>query len=195
MAFSFSYSAPMVLPDQEAAELEMLSEEERRAIHADIRPSCDEESDSGYPDEIPESDVEMVREALREMDASQNQAYLEANERVPDLLATESDPRAYIRSQKGNISAAAERIAAYWRLRKRLFGEKAFEPMTLQGAISSDVETLREGYFMLMPPDRYGRMTTYTDRSKVKKGCNLQAIVSNEELHVFRLVVSEFKKL
>ena len=41
-----------------------------------------------------------------------------------------------------------------------------------------DAEHLRAAGLFFLPPDQYGRTTLYLNRTKVKKGCDLKAIVS-----------------
>lgn len=48
------------------------------------------------------------------------------------------------------LQQAAKRMVKNWEMRHAAFGEKAFEPMTLEGALSEDRETLQTGFFQLL---------------------------------------------
>lgn len=77
---------------------------------------------------------------------------------------------------------AAERLVKYWDLRKVVFGEKAYLPMTLKGGCLSetDVENLKLGFFCLLPPDKYGRTVLYEARGHLDDtGLDYASLVSD----------------
>ena len=43
-------------------------------------------------------------------------------------------------------------MVANWDMRRSAFGEKAFSPMTLKGALSEDMETMETGFIQLLRP-------------------------------------------
>ncbi len=70
----------------------------------------------------------------------------------------------------------------YWDMRKVVFGEKAYLPMTLHGGCLSetDVENLKLGHFCILPPDNYGRAVLYECRGHLDDtGLNYASLVSH----------------
>lgn len=67
-------------------------------------------------------------------------------------------------------------------MRKVVFGEKAYLPMTLHGGCLSetDVENLKLGHFCILPPDNYGRAVLYECRGHLDDtGLNYASLVSH----------------
>jgi hypothetical protein len=91
---SFSWSAPQVTPEQETLERESMSSEERATIVADIYGSNNSSVDENI-DAI--SDVHMH---ISLISSDEKVAYLEANERCPDLVATESNAMTFLRADR-----------------------------------------------------------------------------------------------
>jgi CRAL/TRIO domain len=60
---------------------------------------------------------------------------------------------------------ASERYAKYWAKRIEIFGEKAFQPITLNAALKDDVETLKMGFIQCLHGcrDARGRRIVYLD--------------------------------
>ena len=64
-----------------------------------------------------------------------------------------------------HAQASAKRIVKYWNERRKLFGKiKAYEPMTIAGAMSEDVDTLQQGLANILPNDIHGRSVWFLDR-------------------------------
>lgn len=172
---SLSITAPQFTDEEERLEQETISEEERQAAHLDLFGSSNGSSNNnsgssnvnsgtGIPflpslceDEIDEE----FRQALDEIPIEDKEGYLEAIERAPMLVEEESNPRWFLRAEKNQPWAAAERFVNYWELRRWLFGERAWLPLTAtgDGALSPfDVELLETGFCTLLPrEDRHGR--------------------------------------
>lgn len=107
---------------------------------------------------------------------------LEARKLAPQLVATESDFRRFLRFEKFDTWAAAKRVALYWRTRKKIFGDSWLLPMnqTGEGALSrEDIALLNSGYMVLLPNDAHGRSVMCHNPSRGKR-----------ELHVSRFRVS-----
>lgn len=90
------------------------------------------------------------------------QAYLEALERCPGVVETESNPLFFLRATNFDPEKAARKCVQNWQARKRIFGDdRAFLPMKLGQAISeADMEMLRDmPYSVCLAPskDVYGR--------------------------------------
>jgi hypothetical protein len=74
-----------------------------------------------------------VLKATERIHPDDKAAFTQAVAKVPSLLLTESDPALYLRLEGGDESRAATRLAAYWDLRFKTFGDRAFLPMDLSG--------------------------------------------------------------
>ena len=70
-----------------------------------------------------------ITAAMDLVSTADKQAYLEAVEKVPHLVRTESDILRFMKVEKFNLHSAVRRQAAYWRIRRQIFGERAFLPM------------------------------------------------------------------
>jgi hypothetical protein len=159
---AFTFSAPIVTPEDERAEREALPEEERQRIHEEVYGS---EVEIKETDAMAEKAVLMLQEALHEIPDAAKQAYLEASERVPLLVKRESDLIRFLRCEKYNAWAAARRLVAYWDARKKFFGpNRAFLPMTQSGAMAEDMEYAEKALIAMLPDDDHGRPVVYWDR-------------------------------
>jgi hypothetical protein len=59
-------------------------------------------------------------------------------------------------------------LIGYWKQRKFCFGaDKAFLPMTTDGAMQDDVDVLQKGIVNLLPDDAHGRAVLFMDRTKM----------------------------
>jgi hypothetical protein len=59
-------------------------------------------------------------------------------------------------------------LIGYWRYRKSCFGaDKAFLPMTIDGAMQDDVDVLQKGIIHILPDDEHGRAVLFMDRTKM----------------------------
>jgi hypothetical protein len=165
---AFTFTAPIVTPEEERAEREALSDEDLQRLQHDLY---------GGPGVVDEHDEQELAGALALLQGAINRihdnekiAYMEALERAPDLVRTESDPVRMLCIENYDIDKAAHRLVNYWRVRLLLFGQdRCFLPMTLQGAIAADLETLQKGLFLELDPDKHGRPVFYMDRMRCTK--------------------------
>ena len=82
-------------------------------------------------------------------------------------MAAESRVEDFLRVENGDSLAAARRLVGYWRARREVFGpELAFLPMTLSGAMKGEMDVLKSGVMLVLPPDRYGRPILYMEKSE-----------------------------
>jgi hypothetical protein len=162
------FAAPIVTKEDERIEREALSEDEREMIR-----------DEMYGDEkIMDETEAMVREgkvllaeALETIPDAEKQVYIEALERAPQLVLSESDPARFLRCEKYDAWAAAVRLVNYWETRKKIFGsDRAFLPMTQTGAMAEDLEHLRKALILILPNDDHGRPVVYFDRVRCTSG-------------------------
>lgn len=151
---AISITAPQVTDDELRLEQGTYTDQEISDMNRDLYGGP-------LPDPITATDqvLEEFRQCIEDFPPDVNEAYLEAVERAPHLICKESDPQWFLSS--GTLRTAAERCANYWELRRWLFGERAWLPMTAtgNGALSpQDVELLATGFCTLLPQeDRHGR--------------------------------------
>jgi hypothetical protein len=168
---SFSFTAPYISVDEERQEVADLTDDERQRIQLDLYGADDAEPAADQPKAAIESSLSAYREALSALMIQNSTAYETACQVCPDLVESESNPLDFLRCEDGDAVLAADRTVRYWDWRFRLFGEsRAFLPMTLEGAMRPDCDTLRKGFiFPMTPPDRHGRTVVYIDRIRANK--------------------------
>lgn len=164
---AISITAPQITDEEVRREQETYTPEEIEAARLDVYGG------SSYSTETTEMPVlegtvkdaadpavlELFRQTLDDYPPEDKEASLEALERAPYLIGAETDPQLFLRGN--TVIAAVECFINYWELRRWLFGERAWLPMTAtgNGALSpEDVELLRTGFVTLLPQeDRHGR--------------------------------------
>jgi hypothetical protein len=166
---------PIITEEEERAERAALSEEERLQIYLDVygKPP-EEEPRDGKVTAAPEPkispdtrrELENLTAAIEAIPESEKREYLEAQDLVPELVASESPPEAFLRFEENNAQAAAVRLVSYWKQRKALFGgERAFLPLSLDGALRDDAEFVERALVLPLPRDRHGRPVLFWDRT------------------------------
>lgn len=116
-----------------------------------------------------------VEDAIRLLPGERRAAYEEAMEKAPHLVAEESPVDRFLRFKDGDPWAAAESLANYWELRKEVFEERTFMPLTQtgNGALTTlHQEIIRSGVLATLPPDDRGRHVLVFDRSRAQKDFN-----------------------
>jgi hypothetical protein len=90
----------------------------------------------------------------------------------PAVLEHECCPCYFLVACSGNPWDAAARMCAYWKERISLFGDRAFEALTLGSDVASptgltreDVQSFETGSLRVLPCDRNGRSVIYYDDS------------------------------
>lgn len=118
------------------------------------------------------SSLTAFAQALRMHPTAEKQAYLDALERCPDLLATESNPASFLVFEKYNVGAAVQRFVLFWKVRRHLFGEdRAFLAMNATGSgalVGSDLAMLETGMFRILPRDELGREVVFHNPTLVE---------------------------
>ena len=122
--------------------------------------------------QIVEQGMADLEKSLEVMPDAGKLEYLQAVLRCPELVKTESDPLLFLRAELYNGRAAAIRLTKYWQLRCKVFGDRAFLPLTQTGedALSTeDVARLRTGALQILPAstDTLGRCVLYVRRSQL----------------------------
>jgi hypothetical protein len=105
---------------------------------------------------------ESVLKDVDELSDDEKAAYLQATNKCPQLIRSETNPDRYLKHAKGNSSKAAKLLVSNWKTRLALFGEeRAFRPLddlSGNGALcQEDVEFLKSGKSVLLPNDDQGR--------------------------------------
>lgn len=163
---AFSFTAPFISPEQEHEEYSSFTEEERNSIINDLYGT--EASVESYNDASPETiekSLCLLHIAMENIEPQDKAAYLEALERVPCLVEQESPGKKFLLASKCDPWAAASRLVTYWKFRKEFFGpDRAFRPMTLEGAMREDRRVFDLGFIALLGPDQAGRAVIYWNR-------------------------------
>jgi hypothetical protein len=110
--------------------------------------------------------------ALRHLPDREKREVFEALRRAPGLVESESNPVKFLRRESFDANAAAKRLAAYWRHRKAVFGDRAFLPMTIDGdgaLETNDIIAFGRGYVMPLPPDSNDRSGIFVDIARLRR--------------------------
>ena len=100
----------------------------------------------------------------------------EAQQRCPELCDADHKLQ-FLRSEDFDVPRAAKKLADYWSKRVELFGEKAFLPMTLDGALKDDWDALTLGIWRLAGHDELGRRIVFADPSLHDSNvCSIEAV-------------------
>ena len=99
--------------------------------------------------------------------------FLAYHEAPPHLVEQETPAARFLLYENNEAVKAAYRMAAYWKVRKEHFGERAYLPMDLsgEGAMSpEDLEFMRYGFVSVLPNDRNGRTFWVSDSNRFPEG-------------------------
>lgn len=169
---TFCATAPAISEEQERKELEELSEEDRWALECDLKGTEHQSSRSPVGPLTPDA-LHFLQEALESIPKDEKADYLLAMEHNCDLVEQESPAAAFLRRSKMDPWQAARQMVDYWRIRRMLFGELALLPMTIEGALQLDAETLAQEYIVVFE-DAHGRPAFYFDRVRVPVGSKMR---------------------
>ena len=164
---AFTFTAPIVTEEEEQAERDALTEEERRRIEKDL---YGEETEIIETEELLNNGLIMIQEALDALPLGLKTDYMRACEISPDLVERESPFIRFLRVSEWDAWMAAERLVNYWKVRVKIFGsDRAFLPMTLDGALTEDVPYLEKAVIFRLPSDKWGRPVLFFDRIRCVK--------------------------
>jgi hypothetical protein len=147
---------------------------------------------TGTDEDMNRPEIVQMQEALELI--PDKEAYLEAQRRVPFLVATESPPLRFLRREDFDPSAAAKRLVLYWKKRKDIFGKRAFLPLDLSGngALGAeDIIVVNTKFIALLPPDQDNRPCFYYDRLPMKDGSLYSSESRNRAIFYWFQVLSE----
>ncbi|KAG7353336.1 hypothetical protein IV203_009385 [Nitzschia inconspicua] len=170
----FSFTAPLITPEEEALERENLSKEQKAELQEDLYGGigCGWTKALDYVEQndgFLTTKLQELEQALSEMTPSLLKDYNKAMETVPDIVQTESDPVKFLRCERYDVTAAAKRIQLYWKMRRKIFGDdRAFLPMTLHAAMKDDAPMIESlAIYNILPEDAHGRKVLFFDRIKI----------------------------
>jgi hypothetical protein len=123
-------------------------------------------------------------EALDLIPFEQKQGYIQAMQHSAALVQEESDPKMFLACEQDNPQAAARRFVNYWNLRLSIFGPHcAYLPLVAvadgqqqqqqqsSSALSAkQIAEFHSGAYIILPPDKHGRVVHMSDRSKSNCG-------------------------
>lgn len=128
-----------------------------------------------------ESVIRLIQDAIECLsDNNVKGPYCDGMRINPSLTVKETQYHAFLQRENGNYHLAANRICSYWSLRKRIFKDRAYNPMTMKeredycndvvpsdatALDSNDMELLNSGALKLLPPDDRGRKVLFFDKS------------------------------
>ena len=98
----FSFTAPQISPEDEEREREALTEQEREQLHHDVFGSSTADCGIKETPEFVSRAHAMLQQALMEIPVEEKADYLEALERIPTLVASESPPLSFMRCERYN---------------------------------------------------------------------------------------------
>lgn len=161
---AFTFTAPIVTEEEERQERAALSEAERNRYDAEVY---------GTEELIVETET-MLTDGLTRMTAilatlPNQEDYQEALRRVPELVERESSAAAFLRSTRYDPQAAAMKLVDYWSIRRKVFQDRAFLPMTMNGAMEEDMEYLNKAIVVILANDKHLRPVVFTDRIRCTK--------------------------
>jgi hypothetical protein len=185
---AFTYTAPVITEQDEAAEWNAIPESERAQIRAEMygqdrsfeTDNVDRAAGVTSPRRTSHQDgLEIMAEAIQASSDADKDAYLEAVQQCPpELLNRESNFEHFLACEKNDPWAAARRLLLYWTVRRELFGKVCYRPLTLEGAMKGDVEYLKKGFVYLLSPDAHGRPVVFVDRIRVTKRTATRPVVA-----------------
>jgi len=108
--------------------------------------------------------LEDLDDTIQNMKPKRIKRWLEAQRTCPELTGVDHK-LLFLASEDFDVKGAAKKLADYWTKRVELFGEKAYMPMTLDGALKDDWDALTVGVWRLAGNDSKGRRIVFADPS------------------------------
>ena len=104
----FSFTAPQISPEDERREREALTEQEREQVHHDLYGSSNTQYNVEEDPEFVCRAHAMLQGALMDIPVEEKADYLEALERVPDLVASETPSLQFMRCDHCNAKVSVQ---------------------------------------------------------------------------------------
>jgi hypothetical protein len=196
---AFTFTAPVITEQDEAAEWKALSESERVRIRLEMygqdrsvdegqatRAVADGRVTSQSSSGAHHDGFKIMMEAIQASSDADKEAYLEAVRQCPnELLIRESNFEHFLACENNDPWAAAQRLLLYWTVRRDLFGDVCYCPLTLEGAMKDDIEYLKKGFMYLLLPDAHGRPVVFVDRVRITNRTAARAVVARCLFYTF----------
>ncbi|KAL9178260.1 hypothetical protein ACHAXT_001804 [Thalassiosira profunda] len=107
-----------------------------------------------------------LKEALANVPHEEKASLVHAQRLAPGLVDDEH-LRGFLWAENFDVDLALARLVRYWEQRRKVFGDKFALPLTLNGALRDDIDTLKLGFLTLLPvPDEEGRAIIYYTNEK-----------------------------
>lgn len=117
--------------------------------------------------------LRLLEDAIACMPHSEKEAYLMANDAVPELIQQESNPIDLICFEHFNIWDACQRLMNYWKWKQYLFQDRVYHSiydLSGNGALDDmDLQRLSTGYGTLLPNDTNGNAVFLIDRTRLEQ--------------------------
>jgi len=153
----FSFSAPTVTLEEERIEREELGEAYRQ-IENEMHGIAEHDRTNNT-----QYFYDGIQAELAEIPDGDKRDLMQAMDRDPELVKTESNHILYDTESQSSKKEVASRLAAYWRLRCQLFDEsKAFLPI-------EEDEHQQSSFVKILPCDRANRPVLFFDRIEVAR--------------------------
>jgi hypothetical protein len=161
---AFSYTGPRIEPERVQEEYESLPYQEREQIQHDMF-GTGEEAIMENP-QFNRDAIQRLEGALEEILAKE--AYELAQIMCPDYVNSDDFRLLFLRSERFDIQAAAEKLVLYWDRKVELFGpERAFRKISIEDLDNEeDVVALEKGGIRALPfTDSAGRALAMSYRA------------------------------
>ena len=140
--------------------------------------------------------VKGMKEALASIPEDQKSAYLDASERAPLIVETESPMSRFLLACDFNYWAAADRLVQYWNERKSIFQDRYLLPITIAEGVESALcedakDVIRSGSYAIARPDKYGRPVVFTDFETLPNSWFRSGAVRIQTEYYFLQTISE----
>lgn len=111
--------------------------------------------------------LDAIDEELSHISDPEKESYLLAVQNCPDIVLSKEHRLLFLRCEVFRVKDAAERLVIYWDTRVKLFGDKAFGPLTLNSLQEDDHVCLSLGFARIVPAkDDKGRGIILVDPSR-----------------------------
>mmetsp|Transcript_30075 Transcript_30075/g.49929 ORF Transcript_30075/g.49929 Transcript_30075/m.49929 type:complete len:410 (-) Transcript_30075:81-1310(-) len=178
---SSTFSAPKWSEEDELRELSRLTPEEREQVYSDLFGQQQQQHYQQQHQQLHLQSLISLVEAIEQLPSQQTFAYLEAMRHHPKQLCDptqETKLERFLARERGNVQAAADRVCAYWKLRKSLFGGGGPETAaaassgggsSMMKLMEDDLRLLQSGVLRFLPNDSQGRRVLFLDATLAHK--------------------------
>jgi hypothetical protein len=123
----FSFTAPHITPEEEKRERESLTDEIRKQLERDLYGDDDDDGvgiDDNGGSGVDSKWLQEMETIIGQTPKSRKKDYLDAKERVPELIETEANPIQFLRCEKFDVSVRRIYGVAFRCPMNELFNER-----------------------------------------------------------------------